>query len=272
MTTPSVTVVIPAFNAEAFVGRAVESALAQAEVGEVVVVDDASQDATGAVVERIADRRVVLVRHRRNAGVSVARNTGLARATAPVVALLDHDDELLPGSVAVRLAAFDTDVGAVAGRVEVVGEGDLPRLWPAEDDVGEVTREQLLAANCVPLSGAAVRRDLARAAGGFDPRFPLTGDYGLWLRLVSRARVCVLPDVVARLHRDRPTQSSDANRMYRSLFAMLASLVPEVATERELAPALARAAAEVARTSSGGFRRRLWSRRAARLGRPGRRE
>ena len=186
------------------------------------MVDDASQDATGAVVERIADPRVVLVRHRRNAGVSVARNTGLARATAPVVALLDHDDELLPGSVAVRLTAFDTDVGVVAGRVEVVGEGGLPRLWPAEDDVGEVTREQLLAANCCPSAAPRSARPRPRRAASIPGS--RSRRLRAWLRLVSRARCVFSPTSgTPPPHRRR---SSDRTGCTLA-FAMLASLVPD---------------------------------------------
>lgn len=94
----TVCVIIPAFEAKATIGRAVRSALAQREVSEVIVIDDASRDTTSAAAAAAGDGsgRLRLLRLDQNRGPAAARNAGLRIASAPLVAILDADDHLLP--------------------------------------------------------------------------------------------------------------------------------------------------------------------------------
>src|SRR4051794_22007935 len=90
-----VAVVIPAYRCEATIERAVRSALAQRPApAEVIVVDDASGDRSGELAAALGAR---VLTHERNQGEGAARNTGLNAAREPWVALLDADDEWLPG-------------------------------------------------------------------------------------------------------------------------------------------------------------------------------
>jgi succinoglycan biosynthesis protein ExoO len=98
-----VSVLIAAYNAEAYVHHAIASALAQTGVDlEVIVVDDGSNDGTAASVARRADSdpRIRLLRLPTNQGPAQARNAGLAAATGEWVAVLDADDSYLPGRLA----------------------------------------------------------------------------------------------------------------------------------------------------------------------------
>src|SRR5215210_5724308 len=89
---PQVTVVVPTRNRPALAARAVRSARDQRDVSvEVVVVDDGSEPALDA-----STIDATIVRHDRSQGVAVARNSGLSRATAPLVAFLDDDDLWAP--------------------------------------------------------------------------------------------------------------------------------------------------------------------------------
>jgi glycosyltransferase involved in cell wall biosynthesis len=102
-----VSVIMPAYNAEQTVSRAIESALAQTEPRcEVLVIDDASSDATADIVARIADqdRRVHLLRNTTNRGPAGSRNDGLAVARGDWIALLDADDTFAPHRVATLIA------------------------------------------------------------------------------------------------------------------------------------------------------------------------
>src|SRR5205823_12704810 len=94
-----VTVVITCFNYGAYLDEAVKSVEAQdGGAPSIVVVDDGSTDAdTVAVLERIEDRVTVI--RQANAGAAAARNTGMAVATTPLIAVLDADDQLAPGSL-----------------------------------------------------------------------------------------------------------------------------------------------------------------------------
>ena len=111
---PSVSIIIPAYNAAAFVGDAIASALAQTQPGvEVIVVDDGSADATW---ERVlawaeADPRVVALRQPRQSGPSAARNAALDVARGRWVALLDADDLFAPDRLA-RMIRHAEETGA----------------------------------------------------------------------------------------------------------------------------------------------------------------
>jgi succinoglycan biosynthesis protein ExoO len=95
------TVVIPAWNASAFIGTAIRSAFSQTGLGiEIIVVDDCSTDDTAAVVAAIDDDRVKLLRRTRNGGAAAARNDGFAAARGRWIAVLDADDQLEPDRLA----------------------------------------------------------------------------------------------------------------------------------------------------------------------------
>ena len=99
---PRLSILIPTWNAEATIERALDSVLAERAIQlEVIVVDDASTDGTADIVASVADRdpRVVLLRLRANGGVSAARNRGLTMVRGEWVAFLDADDLLLPGAL-----------------------------------------------------------------------------------------------------------------------------------------------------------------------------
>lgn len=139
---PDVSVVIPVYNGRAFVERAIASALGQTLASiEVIVVDDASQDGTPALVEGLAarDPRLRLVAFALNRGPSAARNAGFAAARGRWIAILDADDWYEPGRlerlvrggdergadlVCDDLVLFDEEAGAAIG--PMFGPGGLP--------------------------------------------------------------------------------------------------------------------------------------------------
>ncbi len=107
-----VCVMIAAWRAEGTIARAVASALAEPEVGEVIVVDDASPDSTAAQAQKACDGsgRLRVLRQRANAGPSAARNRAIAASTAPMLAILDADDFFLPGRLASLIGVPDWDM------------------------------------------------------------------------------------------------------------------------------------------------------------------
>ncbi|AXI78126.1 glycosyltransferase family 2 protein [Peterkaempfera bronchialis] len=129
---PRVSVVVIVFNDAARVAEAVHSALDQGDaVGEVLVVDDASTDATPAVLSRIAadhPRLRVITRTGNSGGCGTPRNEGIAAAGEPYVMLLDSDDVLPPGAARTLLKA------AVAHRADVVAGVAVRRELPGGPD------------------------------------------------------------------------------------------------------------------------------------------
>jgi hypothetical protein len=199
-----VSVVIPAFNRAGTVARAVRSALAQTHRDlEVIVVDDASTDATRAAVAAIRDPRVRCLRHGENRGGSAARNTGIAAATGEYVAFLDSDDEWDPPKIERQLAALATRdqadwAGAYCGHRFVSGERTFVHSPALE---GRFPRELLLMA--VPVAGGStllVTTAAARELGGFDAGFRRHQDFEFLLRFFGRHRLCAVPEPLATVH------------------------------------------------------------------------
>ncbi|MCF3931921.1 glycosyltransferase [Acuticoccus sp. M5D2P5] len=107
-----IAVIVPAYRAAATVANAIQSALAEPEVAEVVVVDDASPDDTAAQARAADDGtgRLTVLSLARNSGPSAARNAAIAASAAPIIAVLDADDRILPGRFANLLAVPEWDV------------------------------------------------------------------------------------------------------------------------------------------------------------------
>ncbi len=114
----SVGVVIPAWNAERWLGQALDSVLAQEHMPvDVLVIDDGSADATGDVARRYPPP--VRVIGQANAGIGATRNRGVEQVSGDVVAFLDADDLLTPASIAcrMRVLASRSEIDFVFGTV-----------------------------------------------------------------------------------------------------------------------------------------------------------
>lgn len=195
---PVVTVLIGAYENEDTVGRAVESILAQTERDlELIVIDDGSRDGSSAAAREAigSDPRARVMRLEDNLGIARSLNAGLEAAAAPFVAIQDADDYSAPNRLERQLAvlAAQPDVAVVGSRMrEVDDEGRVlqPRTSFAAGDVGAV----LLRFNPIPNGSALIRRDAARAVGGYDPRYRYATEYDLWLRLAESHRLIALDE------------------------------------------------------------------------------
>lgn len=187
---PALTVVIPSFDQAAFVAAAVESALTAVAVElEVVVVDDHSADESAAIVRALLEahdeRAVKLVVRGANEGLAAARNRGFLEARAPLVLLLDADDELLPHGPAALIAALHADPAAAFAYGYLARTG-LER----EDLLGTAPWDPSLfrAGNYVPVTGSLVRRSAWELVGGYSAEGLLElgwEDMDFWLRLAA---------------------------------------------------------------------------------------
>lgn len=117
-------VILPVFNSEATVERAVRSVLSQTDRDfELLIIDDGSSDGSADVLAAVSDARVSILRHSENRGISAARNTGLKHARGDFIAFLDADDEWAP-SFLWRMHASRGDAEAVVcGRTVVLPDG-----------------------------------------------------------------------------------------------------------------------------------------------------
>ena len=203
--TTLVSVIIPTRNRALLLRRTLESVLKQStENLEVIVVDDGSTDGSGAVAAAM-DPRVSVIRNPESAGVSVARNRGIASASGEWIAFCDDDDLWAPNKLQEQLTAADT-AGAnwvYAGDVNVNDQLRVLSGGPPPDPADVMARLP----RCNPLasggSNVVVRSNILAEVGGFDPALRRTEDWDLWIRIAQKGPPAYVrkPLVAYRFHR-----------------------------------------------------------------------
>jgi glycosyltransferase involved in cell wall biosynthesis len=180
-----VSVVIPCFNHAHFLPEAIESALGQSAPSvEVIVVDDGSTDNSADVATRYPVRIV----RQANAGLSSARNTGLAASSGDTLIFLDADDRLRPAAAAAGIAALQRrpDAMLAFGRCLLVNAQGVP-LDTDQPRVVDRFYDELLRRNYIWTPAlVAFRRSVLDELGGFDPSVNPSADYDLYLRVARR--------------------------------------------------------------------------------------
>jgi glycosyltransferase involved in cell wall biosynthesis len=181
--TARVSVVIPVYNAENSIGRAIESALAQ-DLGplQVIAVNDGSTDSSLAVLQRYAEQHPhqVTVIDQENRGAAAARNAGAAATGCEYIAFLDNDDEWVPDKTSKMIAALDgaPDCVLAYSDAAVVEYGSRKPLgnFVAARDARAPSMEDVFT-HCAPIltSTVVIRRRAFEKSGGFCEEYPAAG-------------------------------------------------------------------------------------------------
>lgn len=209
MPVPSVSVVIPAFNAEETLRETLESVWAQSRpADEIIVVDDGSTDSTPDILAQLAPR-VRSIRIPNSGLPAVARNRGVEIATSDWIAFLDADDLWEPAKLESQLRAVQQDPTLSLVFTDRWNFGNDGRTTSRLSEsvslpAGDVFSE-LLTGNFVTTSSVLVKRDAFIAQQGFDEDPALRGceDWDLWLRISAAGGLfglCPKPLTSYRLH------------------------------------------------------------------------
>lgn len=225
--TGQVSVIITARNAHDTIGDAVASALDQPEVSEVIVVDDASSDATSQAARLAArdDARLIVLPQATNIGPAAARNLAIARSTAPFLAILDADDYLLPGRFGPLFAQSDWDIIAdnivfvAAGTPGRIDNRRLPFDGGASEPLnlaafvrGNIARKTITRGELGFLK-PLIRRSILPSSGPvYDPTLWLGEDYDLYVRLLLGGARFRLSRRIGYAARVRPNSLSGQHR------------------------------------------------------------
>lgn len=201
---PTVSVIIPAYNAQKYLAQAIESVLAQSYPAvECIVVDDGSSDATAAIAAGYGSRISYL--RQENGERSRARNRGAQHASGEWLSFLDADDLIAPEKIEREVEALGGAPGCdlVFSRTLFVDESGASRgpLKIAAPDPDPVRR--LFAGNFITVNAFLLRRSSFEAVGGFDPALNRAEDWELLLRLaLAGSRFLCLDQFLAcyRIH------------------------------------------------------------------------
>jgi glycosyltransferase involved in cell wall biosynthesis len=188
---PTVSVIIPAYNAAAFIGETLDSVYAQTFSDfEVIVVNDGSPDTED--LERALKRYPPSLRYlkQENSGAAAARNTGIRAANGEFVAFLDADDTWLPAFLEKQVDLLNHNRADVVWADALIsGDSALSgrTFMEVQPSHGEVTPENLLAVKVTVLTSTVVaRRQPVIDVGLFDVNLRRGQDFELWLRLARR--------------------------------------------------------------------------------------
>ncbi len=202
-----VSVIIPVYNAEAYIKKAIQSALAQPEVKEILVTNDGSTDQTSLILEKITKKypKVKILYHpkRKNRGRSASRNLGIKQAKCNYIAFLDADDYYLQDRFANDKLLFEKhpDIDGVYNAIGVhfyrnsknKEEEDRLKLttlkkkvspeelfwykWP-KGDFGNFSGD-----------GLTVKKDIFNRVGLFNEKLKVAEDSELWIRMTLKAKL-----------------------------------------------------------------------------------
>jgi cellulose synthase/poly-beta-1,6-N-acetylglucosamine synthase-like glycosyltransferase len=213
---PTVSVVIPAYNTAKYVSETLESVFGQTyQDFEVIVINDGSPDtdAFEKVIEPYLDRIVYLKQE--NRGPAAARNLGIRVARGKYIAFLDSDDSWLPEYLASQMKMFEETPPPDIVSADTRLFGDSPdagkRFWELYPPRSPATLKSLLTKDCAIVTSCTVaRREVLTKAGLFDENFYRVEDFDLWLRLAYAGAKLVLQQKVLarrRAHGDALTVS-----------------------------------------------------------------
>ena len=225
---PSYSAVVPAHNAAETLPLTLAS-LCSAGVTEIIVIDDASSDATATIAKSVSHPgvRVQVISNSRACGPATARNQGLAEVTTEWVIFCDADDELFPEALEIFGSETSDSVVAVMGRFLAIDErGNALDIgtWASEQlrpvhrrrgrylPVSEIDSEAILTRLVVqPPSGIAVRTAAARIIGGYNTELGRSEDLDFLVRLSRQCRLAIVDRDVVKYRRN-PAQRSQATK------------------------------------------------------------
>ncbi len=213
MTTPLVSVIIPAYNAQLYIEQCIASVLAQTmDDFECIVLDDGSQDETLARLKTFSDPRLRIMESSENEGYSHRLRQGVAVACGQFIARLDADDRCHPDRFMQQVERFQE-------QSELVLLGTGCRLIDgAGQPVGEIRhpvtdrhlRWKLLLDNPFQHPSVMMRKAAMDSAGlNFDVTYEPAEDYALWSALARVGKIGNLPDLLIdyRVHEGQVSQS-----------------------------------------------------------------
>ncbi|MEA5622624.1 glycosyltransferase family 2 protein [Nostoc sp. UHCC 0251] len=221
MPKPKVSVVIPAYNAMAYLPETLDSVLKQTFADfEVLIINDGSTDRIVSWASEIIDSRVKLI-SQENQGLSGARNTGIDHAQGKYIAFLDADDVWEPTKLEKQVCCFqeNPDAGVVYTWSLLVDEHGKPtgRIFASQLE-GQVWGQLLVEMDVISNgSSAVVRRDCFEAVGVFDRNLAAAADLDMWLRIAAKYPFAVVKEPLTLYRQHSSSMSKNRQRMFQDL-------------------------------------------------------
>ena len=231
---PLVSVIMPVYNGEKFVGEAIESVVNQTYKNwEIIIVDDGSTDNSKKIIDQyLTDSRIHYIKHSKNQGIPSARNTGIKASQGDFIAFLDQDDIWFPKKLEKQIAIFKCrthDCGMVfSDKIMLRDEGFIKVRKKSRRIPKNINRlplrkvtEALFLYNFISIITVMIRRECLETVGLLDESIKGgADDYEFCLRLATKHKIKYLSIPLA-IHRIHKANYSDVERFFQdNLFIM----------------------------------------------------
>lgn len=238
---PLVSIIIPNYNAAAYIRKAVDSALQQHYPHiEVIVVDDGSTDDSPSILAEYGDK--IRVIRQNNAGAAAARNSGLAVAQGEYIAFLDADDRYLPENIQKKMECLLSSKGLfrwcysnfnwVNAEGAIIRRGDeTPGMLLNYKASGQVFL-QALSGNLLGTNLFLMHKDVVQAAGGFDEKMIVLEDYALFLHAAYLFPIAYVDEPLVEVYQHEGSLSQSGKKKgYLSRWRLHAVLIRKYPNE-----------------------------------------
>lgn len=200
---PLVSIVIPTYNHEQYLARAIKSVLKQTHKNaEIIICDDGSSDNTKEVIKKFKHHKKIRYYYQSNQGLASTRNLGIKKAKGEFIAFLDSDDYWLPKKIEKQLKIFTknkqiglvycfhywvSEAGKITGKKKKNYRGDI---W-----------QDLLQGNLIVGSGSAavVKKECFDKIGLFDESLKSCEDWDMWLRIARVYQIDLTPELLVKI-------------------------------------------------------------------------
>lgn len=226
-------VIVPLYNKAPYVEKALRSILAQTFADyELIVVNDGSRDDSLAVAKRVLDGSGAIIIDQENAGVSTARNNGVAASHGDYICFLDADDWWEPRFLE-RMSQFIDefiDAGIYGCCYYLVKNGKkrvAPIGVPETFEKGDINYCSVYARTlCMPLTSisVAIPRSIIEEFGGFRPHLKLGEDFDLWIKIALKHKVAFLNEPLANYNQDVDVANRGTHHLQKLEYHMLWNL------------------------------------------------
>jgi len=210
-----VSVIIPVYNGEKYIGEAIDSILNQTfRDFELLIINDCSTDKTVSVINKYRDKRIKLINNDKNLGLAGARNVGIDNAKGKYIAWLDSDDISLNTRLEkqINLLENNPSFGLCGTWVKTIGS--TQQVWKCLTQ-SELIKSTMLFNNCFATSSVMLRKEiLTKNRYLFDLDYPTAEDYDLWEKISHHCEVTNIPEVLTyyRVHTLQTTFSEEARK------------------------------------------------------------
>lgn len=193
-----VSVIIPAYNAETFLSRTIQSALNQTfRDFELIIVDDGSTDNTKEIVRKfqVNNSQIKYFLKENSGGPAGPKNLGLKKSKGKFIAFLDHDDEWLPEKLEEQVESFENSTDSKLGIIicyPVLVHSNKKKIFEIPSLEEETFKKILLGNFIYSCSGVMIKKEVIEKVGYFDEKLKYADDWDMWIRIIFRYNLSII--------------------------------------------------------------------------------